>query len=297
MKKKIKFIYLLAAAVVASALIISYSQNVNQHKKAVAIPVADTTVNEENIGTVTGDDPWMELDKLVKTYYNENGMINKGKIRVIDGNGNEDKVLEEYSFEYTFAGDNDYYYTIGSLEVVSKKNFLLIADHPGKRIAITHHPGAQEKKSLFSIADFRDLVTRQQGHIQVTRLENQKMITIDDLKDPRIQGYRLYYDPNTYRLRKILVGMERLSALTDDTNEGSLTTSEKNINGNKDVSTDSTATGIEPYVYYIEMNYSQVEALHINKEEFHPELKFIKGNKGHEELMPDYRTYELLNDN
>ena len=132
---------------------------------------------------------------------------------------------------------------------------------------------------------------------RVSKSGDIKMLSIDSINDPVIQGYRIYYDPVTYRISKILIGMLRLSPLdeeqaniVEDNNNDTETkpSAEKEDNDNEDEIT------IDTYTYYLEINYAEITPLDLRQESFHPENKFIRIAKDRIELTPAYSNYQLL---
>lgn len=274
------------------AFILLYSVGNTQYRKAVKagneelvkkdIP-ADDGDSVEVIGTPVNDDPWKEVENLVKAYYSKTGIAYKGTVKVIDDNGDKEKVLEEQPFEYTIVGNN-YHYRLANMEVVNKKDLLLAIDHTGKTIAVSRKPALYEKRQnkLFDIKEFKKIMLEQNAHARVTVLGNEKILTIDNIQDPTIQGYRIYYSPQTYRVHKMLIGMLRLSPLDEETS-----------NNEQDTGADDYT--INEYYYYLEVVFTETEMLNVNEKEFNPENKFIRIDKKNMELMPGFTEYQLQN--
>src|SRR5688572_4650849 len=126
----------------------------------------------EDIGTPTNDDPWNEMDKLVAAYYNKQGVSFKGLIKLIDDNGENEKVIEEQNFEYSVLGKN-LYYRLGNMEFVSKPDIVLVADHTNKFISVSIvTPMNDITKNIFDITEFKKLMEGRKAEAKVTQLGN-----------------------------------------------------------------------------------------------------------------------------
>jgi hypothetical protein len=231
------------------------------------------------------------MANLIKEYYNKKGIKYGGTIKVIDDNQPVEKVIEEQPFEYTILNGN-YYYRLGPMELVCKKNFLLSVDNDNKTISfsknVAFHTGGHK---VFDIRNFKKLLHKGGANAQVTQDGNEKILTIDHIADPNIQGYRIYYSPKDYKVHKMLIGMLRLNSLDD----------EAGVDGNQQSASvqdqsDSTGNFITTYSYYLEVIFSQVQHLSLQENEFNPENKFITAiNDAGVLLTPAYKDYQLLN--
>jgi hypothetical protein len=292
MKKKLK---IFVGIILVTILVLIYTTAVTQtsglpkqaDKKITNVENndADTT----DIGEPTGDDPWKEMNNLLKAYYVKNGVLYQGTMKLFDGNGDDEKLLEEKKFQYTYF-DNEYSYSLAPLEVINKKNYAVIINHDDKVIAVTPKISARKKnKDLFSLADFRKIIEDQKANIKVTLLGNEKILTIDNIQDPEIQGYRIYYSPETYKISKMLIGMIRLSPLDDESITKQENTDESNNSESK------TGDEIDGYTYYLEINYSVIKPLSLFPGMFNPENEFVKIEGKKIELTSKYKEYQLFN--
>jgi len=280
-----------AGLVLVIALVLLYSTAVTQtagSKKGKTIsPVAHT--DTADIEGPTQDDPWAEFDNLVKTYYAKNGMLYQGTMKVIDGNGDSDKVLEEKKFEYTCFND-EYSYSLSPLEVVSKKNFTVIVNHDDKMIAVASKVTREKRsKDLLSLDAFREMIEQQKANIKVTKLGDEKILTVDGILDPQIQGYRIFYSPGTYKIHKMLIGMLRLSPLDTDSGKND------NQQDNKEEKNLVDAGNAQAYVYYLEIDYSAAKQLSLQRGDFNPEKRFVNIEGKNISLTPEFKGYELFN--
>ena len=180
MKKKYSYIGIpvftilfVLATTLAITQIVRYKNNPGQKNIVRA--------TEEEKETPTNDDPLKEIASLVNAYDQKGGVSYKGSMRLIDGNTEEDKILEEQEFEYTMFG-NEYEYTLGSVEMITKKTFVLLADHQGKSISILPIKEKQKAKGIFDIGEFKKILESQHANVAVTRLGDEKILTIDSQK-------------------------------------------------------------------------------------------------------------------
>ncbi len=244
----------------------------------------------EDAGIPTGDDPWQEMDRLVTAYYSDKGQAFKGIIKLIDDNGEAEKTLEEYSFEYEGVQEN-FRYIIGSMEVIHKKEMVLVADHQNRYIAVSSVKNSSGKKEdLFNIGRFKELMAERKAEAKVTMLDGQKVLTIENIIDQQIQGYQVYYSPENYQVSKMLVGMLRLTPLT----EGETLPGEQDREPDTDSEDETVDSFSEPYTYYMEIIYTSSKPLGLTKKTFRPEDRFIRVNKNKIELMPAFGHYELV---
>jgi hypothetical protein len=250
----------------------------------------------EDIGLMTSDDPWKEMDKLVAAYYNKQGVSYKGLVKLIDDNGSKEKIIEEHKFEYSILGQ-DMYYHLGNMEFVSRPGLIVVADHDNKFISVSDQDRpVQEQQKLFDIGGFKKLMEKTKAEAKVTQLGDQKILSIENISDPQIQGYRIYYDPRTYQVSKMLIGMMRLSSIDDDESgiEETPGASTDKISDQEN-SSDETAEEIKTYTYYLEIIYDEMKLLNVSEKTFRPESKFIIKKENKIQLMPAFSKYQFIN--
>jgi hypothetical protein len=269
--------------------------------KRVTKEIAEQTNKEdqgEDIGQLTNDDPWNEMDKIVAANSSAEGIFFKGIVKLVDDNGDKEKILEEQNFEYSFVGRN-MYQKLGNMEFINKPELLLVADHSNKIIAVAS--GQQENKTtrFFDIKEFKKVMEKTKAEAKVTQTGDQKLLSIENIDDAQIQGYRIYYNPSTYAINKILIGMLRLSPL-DNEQEGiqdAIPNSEKKEN--EDTGAENNDE-VEAFTYYLEIIYSEMKVMGIKEGSFHPENKFItrtKDKSGNYRvgLNAAFKNYHLMN--
>ncbi len=300
MRKHFLKYLLILVALAGGTMIFLYAQNGYIFRKpADAIVEEPKEEQTDDIGTLTDDDPWTEMNSLVKAYYNEAGASFKGSVKLIDDNGETEKVMEEYPFTYMTLNDN-YYYSLDKIEVIQNRDIVIMVDHTNKIISMSTVSEQQVKKQqLFNIKDFKELMTERKAEAKVTQLGTEKILTIENIQDPQIQGYRIYYNPQTFRIAKILVGMVRVSPLEDDEAENGI----EEIPGNKDdgkteeeAATEESeeAEAVDTYTYYVEINYTEANVLNVTKETFKPESRFITIDGSKITLAKEFSEYQLI---
>jgi len=263
-------------------------------------PIEDDTTD---IGQPTGDDPWKEMEKLITAYYEKNGISYSGTVKLIDDNGDKEKIIEEQPFSYSFS-NNEYCYSYGKMDVIDKKNFIMIVDHTNKLVALSPK-SLNKKEDFFNIRQFKKLMVEQKVTAKVTQLGDEKILTIENIQDPMIQGYRIYYSPINHKITKMLIGMLRLSPLEDE--NGEINENDKSDNSDNNISNrqadnqgqEKNNADDEPevngYYYYVEIIYSTAKPLTMDQQGFNPENKYIRFVNGKVELAKEYQDYELSN--
>lgn len=266
-----------------------YAQRAYHHAIAIEdTPAIEKAAQEDDfpddVGNVTDDDAWKEMNQLVTAYYDPGGVRFSGHIRLIDDNGEEEQVIEDQPFEYQVK-DANFYYSLAKMEVVNSNNLLLLVDNQNKILTVGESEGKAERTSntrFFDIEAFKKLMQERKAVAKVTKLGDEKVLTIDNIEDPQIQGYRIYYDPTTYNIHKMLVGMVRLSPL------------DENSESNKQDAADSETGGIDTYTYYMEVYYDSIQSLKLGKSIFRPETRFVIKEGKELKVAPAFKDYRLI---
>jgi hypothetical protein len=280
-----KIITTTIVVMLAGGLLFMYAQNAKRLTAATNASPQDQVVNDlevEKPGVPTGDDPWKEMDKLISSYYNEKGVMFKGTLKVIDDNEETEKIIENHNFEYASL-NGEFYYSITGIEVVRKRDLVLVADHANKVVAISNAiEPAGRKNSFFDISEFKKIMEETKAVAEVTQEGDKKILTIDNIADPMIQGYRIYYDPVTYRIEKMLIGMVRLYSVGNET---------ANVTAEEEVEEE----GLETFTYYMEILYKEANVLELKNGGFRPEAKFIHKTGNTMQLTSAFKSYQLVN--
>ena len=249
----------------------------------VGLEATDTS----DLGIPVPDDPWLELQRLTKAYTDKGGMKYAGIMKLVDDNGDEEKELETTRFEYQVYGD-DFYYAMGDIEVVYKGNRMLLADHVSRTITVTELQKMVSRKSVFDFRAFKKLMQASHAKAYVTQRGTEKVLTVDSIADDQIQGYRIYYDPLTYTIHRMVLGMSRPYTLDD--RDAETETSESTPAEANPVPQEQ---GLEQYDYYLELTYNRAEKMQIREGGFHPEYRFFTSGIGISELTAPYKTFTV----
>ena len=301
MKKTFLKLTMLFFILAIGAMIFLFAQ------KGYFSPSADTKKNDigvveeqvEDIGQPVDDDPWKEMDKLVVAYYHKQAFSYKGIVKLIDDNGEKEKIIEENNFEYTALGKN-IHYKLGQIEIINKYDLLLVADHANKFITVSPVIPVEDKTGtgiFFDIALYKKMMEERKAEVKLTQLGNQRIMTIENIQDPQVQAFRIYYDPETYRISKMLIGMIRLSPIEEEGESSSGIPgkgNEKNTNTNTK-ETESDEAEIATFTYYMEIIYTEMKLTDMRLQAFNPENKFIIRNNNKIELTAAFSTYQLIN--
>ncbi len=249
-----------------------------------------------DLGALTNDDPWRELELLVDHYYNDYEATRYvGTMRLLDDNSEKEKVLEQKDFMLEMVKD-EYYYKLDSIECVSKSDFTLIVDHKEKLIAFA--PIFREgRNNVFDFSALRRMMMEQNVQAKVREKNGKKILTIDSIPHPEIKGYQVYYDPLSYKVEKLLIGMSRFTSLTDAGNEEKEVGGEfgSDIENRNDINHEELNMGsISTYNYYIEIEYTRKQEFK-TKSLYNPESRFVEfRNANGFEPLPEYQDYEFI---
>ncbi|HEV7782328.1 MAG TPA: hypothetical protein VGO58_13735 [Chitinophagaceae bacterium] len=247
-----------------------------------------TVMDETNIGIATNDDPWKEMEKLVEGYYGgEQQVFYSGTMKLFDDNEEKQKVLEEHAFDYSFFR-GQYYYKLGEIECVAKDGFILMVNHGDRTMSLA--PVLQstaKQESILDMKKFREMMEAGKATAKVTQNGADKIITVNNVQDPAVQGYQVFYDPASYRIRKIVIGMirfEPLDAVTENANAASVKEE-----------TELDEMEIAGYSYVLEILYEKTSLIPTGKNDFNPENKFIRIDGDHYRPVEAYKNYQLAN--
>jgi hypothetical protein len=289
MRKKLIILFAISSvAVLLLAAAVAFTQGwfPGKHTNEEAAVTMDGVMDETETGIALDDDPWQEMEKLVNAYYanGKDQVQYSGKMILTDDSDEEGKVLEEQAFDYAFC-KGDYYYKIGLYECVGKEKFILMADHQFKNISISEvSPGSGTPEQALDMAGYSKLLQQQNAVVKIVQTASGRVLTIDKIQDASIQGFSIYYDPATYRVQKIVVGMLRFNPVQE-------TTDEENADTNEEEKEEDSLQG---YLYKLTISYDRINVI-AGSTPFRPENKFIRIVNDKMELAPEYREYELMN--
>ncbi len=243
-----------------------------------------------DLETATNEDPWLEVEKVVNAYYKKGGITYEGRIKVIDDNQEKEVVLEETDFQYTVY-NNDFHYRLGDLEMISNADLLMAIDHTGKNISLSTQNKKPGNSQLFNLKDFKQTMLDKGASARVSKSEEKKILTFDNIQDPTIQGYRIYYEPGTYQISKIELGMLRLTPLETNEEEQINSNEEEESNLHGKENNEEDATEINGFTYSIEVVYSSIKQLGLA--DFEPEKKFINRQNNTIQLTTAFKEYSF----
>ncbi|MGV3768135.1 MAG: hypothetical protein ACO1NW_18530 [Chitinophagaceae bacterium] len=232
-----------------------------------SLPLNDSV---EVVGVPVDDDPWLELEKIIQSYYRDKGRHCSGTITAIDDNGEVEKILEKMTFDYSFFKDR-YHSVMGNLEMAQCNGVLVAVDHEHQQVNITNVSEAAGASFLPDLSVFRKLMEQREADLRVTKLGDKKILTIDNIADPSIQGYRIYYDPNSYEVTNMLIGMMR--AFSIEEKEDALSPGE--------------------YCYYLDVVFEKNEIIGMEKSKFLPIERIVRKENGQWMLAPKYKDFQL----
>jgi len=249
-----------------------------------------STANFETIsvisdkGTQISEDPWTELEKLMGAYYDKEMAVRySGHMRLVDNNGEKEKVIEEMEFMFQYY-NGEYYYRMGALECVNKKKMTLVVNHTDKTIAITNSNDSKESTTpLINFASFKELLKEKAGEVKVSSDGTQRILTVNNIQDPSIQGYQIYYDPVDYSIKKMIIGMIRLSPIEPAEGNG---TEVDSTGGDSDV---------EGYSYNLEVYYDVRQKKEPKGLDKNPEDQFVQRSGSSYILNKNFSDYRFLN--
>lgn len=227
------------------------------------------------------DDPWLVMNKLVEAYDLTSGIRLKGTIKLIDGNSDEENLIEEDKFDFMGFPEKSYY-QLGKFEFVETENLSLIADHENKTISMASRKSSRTNLKPFNISIFKESLKERDADASIAKQDSLNILTIDHIRDPKIQGYKIFYTPGNFRIRKILVGMARVHSLDGDDEMISIT--EEKSQGEE---------SMREFIYYAEMSYDEVLPLKQKAKSFHPDLKFVNSSNGQWRLTSEFKDYQL----
>lgn len=288
MNTKYKVRVVMAMLTIASlALVFAFGQKVFNPKRIAEPVIAATDETEENIGIPTGDDPFEQVNNLLSVYNGKNGVAYTGQVKLIDDNGDKEKVMEEHVFSCSyFKGNSEY--AIDSTIFINAQGRAVVVDLRNKIISLAATPGKVAESQLFDITRFKQLLEEKKANASVTQTDKEKLLTIDSIQDPQIQGYRIYYDPVTFNINKIMIGMVRLYSLDGEESEGSKSAAEAK-------ESESDEEDISTYTYYLEISNIKTRAISLVEGHYDPAMKYLDIKGQMVSLRPAFSHFQLIN--
>jgi hypothetical protein len=133
-----------------------------------------------------------------------------GEMVLFDVNGDSEKVMERASFVWQYDKTRSYY-RIDSVVQVRDGHFFMQVDLTNRVMAISLADSSSN--GAYQISEYLKLLQDLHAEISIRQEEGMTAITIDSLQHPAYQGFKLFVDPTSLEVRKLLLGMNKLSSL------------------------------------------------------------------------------------
>ncbi len=233
-------------------------------------------------GVIVKADPWKVLERIIDRYYlTDQHTTYSGKMNLYDDNELKPRLLEQHEFKISFL-NNEFYYSLGSLEMVCKKDLQIIANHSDRSIYVRKDVVSEDAGALTGLITLKKLLGEREASVRLSKTGAMGVITINNFPDPRVQAYQLWYDTGSYTIRRINMGMIRLTSIDEP----------EMVYPNEltEVSTDGEA--YDGFAYKLEVLFEKVQSNQNGN--FYPERKMLTGNKGNYTLTPAYKDFTLI---
>lgn len=193
-----------------------------------------------------------------------------GEMVLIDATKDEEKIVEQHPFQWWF-GNGLTSFLLDSVMVVQDTSYSLQVDHREETIQIL--PMKKDSAVQWSLGQILTSLKDMQAKITLENEGAYKVLTVDSLALPDFQGYRIFVDPRSYEVKKILIGMNRLQPLG--------------------------STGFDPqdeelYTYFLEIRYNQRKP--VSKTEMPRLEQYVQvspENPGEFVPVPGYQRYTM----
>jgi hypothetical protein len=260
-------------------------------KKPVTAETEKLIEEPEDSRKITDDDPWQEMEKVFRQFNEGKNISYSGKIRLQEED--DDKILEEipYSCEVNEA---DYHYSIDSVEMIYSHGISINVFHREKLIIL----GKEKQKiknwwSFSSIDSVKKYALLDSAEVKVMQDGALKLISVENTGNPDIYAYEIYYDPVTYRLKKLIMFFASLENLLDDGDAISDDTGKDNAQKSAEEEEPANANGIYFNTYRMELTYDNFSS-HEAEKNFSPESKYIRINKKKVMINEAYKNYRIV---
>lgn len=243
-------------------------------------------------GKPTGEDPAAEMERISKWYNPAHTTVFNGFFRLYDEKDARPKLIEEKQFQFSLDSNRNCNYEVGGIEVINNNRYSLTVDNNNKFVFLTKSsPGQGKEAQFFDIAAFEKILKETGAEAEVTKLGEDKILTVKNIKDPTVHGYAIYYSPVDYRIKKIVLVMWQLAPLTD------IASNSRNDNDYaKDQLEDarnSKETETPGHHYKLEISYSGIDSSMNIKARGQDKYVHITNNRA--ELTEEYSGYEFIN--
>ncbi|WP_121356785.1 hypothetical protein [Flavisolibacter nicotianae] len=290
MSKRIIF----PTAVVLCAAIV-FAQATGHFKFNKSAPIASSSNDKtvRNNQKSTAGDPWAELEHLFAGYQKARSIVYEGTMKLTDEEGGE--TIEEADFSGEVQGKTSHY-IIDSVEFIHEDNVSLNVYHREKLVvAGTEKLPAKTMWQFANIDSMKSFVAREGALAEVDWDKADKVIKVTNTVSTDVYGYEIYYSPQDYRLKKMVLHFATLDNLGENPDEeGGSQETTASSKEKMNVAADSTSNtpSIEFNLYKLEFEYKLL-SMGKTANKFEPLKKYgqTKGREFHlNNSYPDYRV-------
>lgn len=290
-----KRIFFPTTVVLCAAIVFAQAKDhfkFNKSATSAALSNKKTALNHQKS---TEDDPWAELEHLFAGYRKARSIVYEGTMKLTDEEGGE--TIEEANFSGEVQGKTSHY-IIDSVEFIHEDNVSLNVYHREKLVvAGTEKLPAKTMWQFANIDSMKSFATREGATAKVGWDRSDKVIKITNTTSTDGYGYEIYYSPQDYRLKKLVLHFASLDNLSENPAEEGEDGSQETTADSKEkmnIAADSTSNdpSIEFNLYKLELEYKLL-GLGESANKFEPLKKF--GQKMGRDFKlsnsyPDYRV-------
>lgn len=298
----------MSVAILTCLYFIGITRNSNKFQidKKATLPENTVDASSAEEGTLTNDDPWTEMNKIAERYLNNNLLSLSGNIKLYDYESS--KLIEEQKFSYSKSA-KFWLYTLGSIETAANDKYTVAVDHSENVVAVSKTRNLSASIQAFDIEKLKKLLSDNEASARVLQNGNQKILVVNNIIYEDIANYKIYYDPDTYRVSKIIMEMSTTDDFNpDDSDADSAKSAGENKTENDEVSdeaetntqsqqmdslTENAIPGIQFNDYTVEINYVQEKQLPPTAND--PVKKYVTIKDKMIMLTDQFKNYELIN--
>jgi hypothetical protein len=263
----------------------------NSNKEEIEL---ENVVDTLEFGKPTGDNPLTELEKLSRWYKPKKQIVFAGFMRLFNDNKASPKLMEEKKFLFSLDSNRNCSYEVAGVEVINNNRYSLTVDNNNKFVFLTNSYKEKQGNSpqFFDIVAFAKILKETNVEAEVTKLGEDKILAVKNIKDPTVQGYEIYYSPVDYHIKKIVLQVWQLSPLKE-TAINSLSNNNSIQDNTNDAGKDNNETYANGHYYHLEISYSGIDTSKSTR--LAAQNKYIKVVNNKVELTEPYAEYELIN--
>jgi hypothetical protein len=275
---------IIATSMLCLVFILGITQsNVFGDKKEAA--KQDTEFSE---GSLLETDPWEEMKKLAERYSGSNLYVS-GNLKLY--NYETSKFIEEQKFTYSRHGEI-IQSRLGDIESITDGHYAVSIDNMDKIILVSN--ADQNASKLFDIEKLKILMAEDGATAKIFGTSSQRILTVENIHYEDIVNYKIYYDPSTYRISKVVLEMSTELDLLDEVEDKK--GSEPDVvqeTGQQEIDTTRNDLAMLPMKtdYVLEMNYV---AENNHSVQVDPIEKFIVVNNQIISAAYAFKDYEVI---